>query len=120
MQVGGIGNCWYTLFIAARFLEAEDYDSDEDPRAAAAKECGLDAWVVQPRATAYDQDVDESKRIVLFGKRLALIGDGGADAAHVPAEDLIRIIDDTRRRLRKAGIREQPRLWAHCDIDLGD
>src|SRR5688500_14914320 len=120
MMVGGIGNCWYTVFIAARFLEEEDYDADEDPRVAAAGEHGLDTWTVRPRATAYDQDVDESKRVLLIGKRLALLGDGGPDSAHVPADELARLIEDTRQRLRLAGIRQRPKLWVHCDIDLGD
>src|SRR5262245_54201216 len=86
MGVGGIGNCWYTVFVAARFLQ-DEFDEDEDPRVARVREQGLETWSVRPRATWLDEDVDESKIIVLFGTRLALIGDGGPDAMQVQAEE---------------------------------
>ncbi len=120
MQVGGIGNCWYTVFVAARFLEDEPYDEEEDPRVARVKEQGLETWAVRPRATWLDDDVDESKLIVLFGTKLALIGDGGDDAKHIPPEELSRAFEETKEKLRRAGIRRAPALWTHCDIDLGD
>jgi hypothetical protein len=121
MMIGGIGNCWYTVFVAARFVITEDeYDQDEDPRVIEAKAQGLDVWMVRPRATAEDPDVDEDSRIQLIGKRLALIGDGGPDSAHIPPEKLLEVIAETRKLLRRAGIKEKPALWAHCDIDLGD
>jgi hypothetical protein len=120
MQAGGIGNCWYTVYVGARYLVDEDYDATADPRVAAAEAQDLEWCTIPPRSTADDQDVDESKRILLFGKRLALIGDGGDDAAHLPAEELFPMIEETRRRLLRAGIKQQPKLWAHCDVDLGD
>jgi hypothetical protein len=120
MKVGGIGNCWYTMYIAAHFLEDEDFAPDEDPRVAAAEEHDLDWYIVQPRSTVDDHDVDESKRILLIGTRLALIGDGGEDAAHLPGEELLQVIEETGQRLRLAGIEQWPKLWTHCDIDLGD
>lgn len=120
MNVGGIGNCWYTVYVAVRFLENEDYDEGQDPRAVAAHEAGLETYAVRPRATWLDDDVDESKLIVLIGTRLALIGDGGPDAERVPADALCRAIDETRKKLKQAGIDQVPALWTHCDIDLGD
>src|SRR5262245_39298141 len=119
MGVGGIGNCWYTVFVAARFLE-DEFDEDTDPRAVAAREQGLETWAIRPRATWLDDEVDESKVIVLIGKRLALIGDGHDDVAQVSADELSKLIDQTRERLKLAGIKQRPALWTHCDIDLGD
>ena len=118
-MVGGIGNCWYTVFFGARFV-VEEYHEEKDPRSTLAKEQGLDTWVVRPRATWLDDEVDESKLIVLIGTRLALIGDGGADAQHIPADELSSVIDETREKLKRAGIKQRPALWTHCDIDLGD
>jgi len=31
-----------------------------------------------------------------------------------------RVIDETAEMLRRAGITQEPTLWTHCDIDLGD
>src|SRR4051794_40942623 len=108
MRVGGIGNCRYTVFIAAHFLVEEDYDGDEDPRNAAAEKHHLDWYTVRPRRTWLDEDVDESKRILLIGKRLALLGDGGADAARLSPEELFHQFEETSRRLRLAGIEQEP------------
>jgi len=120
MNVGGIGNCWYTVYVAVRFLEKEDYDEEQDPRAVAAHDAGLETYAVRPRATWLDDDVDESKLIVLFGTKLALIGDGGEDATCVSAEELARAFEETQEKLRRAGIDQAPAIWTHCDIDLGD
>lgn len=121
MMAGGIGNCWYSVYVAVRFLvPREEYDERTDPRTRAAKKHKLDVWSVRPRGTAEDPDVDESQVVLLFGKKLALIGDGGADAARVPAKRLAELIKETRARLRRAGFDEEPEIWMHCDIDLGD
>ncbi|MCI0701065.1 MAG: hypothetical protein L0241_08275, partial [Planctomycetia bacterium] len=97
MRIGGIGNCWYTVFIAARFLiDQEEYDDeDTDPHVLAANKHGLEVWGVRPRRTAYDQEVDESKWVLLIGKKLALIGDGGDDSVHIPPDELLKHIQET-------------------------
>lgn len=120
MMDGGIGNCWYTVFVGLRFLVPHEEYDETDPRVLAAKAHGLDVWGVQPRATAEDPDVDETNLAVLIGRRLALIGDGGDDAARVPAAELLKVMAETRELLRRAGLTEEPALWAHCAIDLGD
>jgi hypothetical protein len=114
-------HCWYTVFFGVRWTHAEDSDWETDPRMLEARKRRLQGWSLRCRQGVDDSDdLDEDNLWVIVGKRLALVGDGKEDSAHVSAENLRKHLEETPPRLRQAGLRDKPALWAHCDIDLGD
>ncbi len=114
-------HCWYTAIFGVRWVHSRDADWEADPRVLAARKRGLEDWSLRCRQGVDDHDeVDEDNLWVLIGKRLALVGDGKEDSARVSAADLLKRMEATQTRLKRAGLRTKPALWAHCDIDLGD
>jgi len=115
-------HCWYTAFFGLRWVHSEDSEWEDDPRVLAAQKRKLNDWSLRCRRGVedYDDDIDEDNLWVLVGKRLALVGDGKKDSARISAATLLKHLEATTTRLKQAGLRAKPALWAHCDIDFGE
>lgn len=105
-------HCWYTAIFGVRWVHSEDADWEADPRVLAGRKGGLAGWSLRCRRGVddYDDVVNEDNLWVLVGDRLALVGDGKEDSAHISAADLLKRMEATQERLQRAGLRTTPAL----------
>src|SRR5690349_1427986 len=87
----------------------EALEAREDPRIQSARRHGLEAYCGR---------TEEEERYFLFvGKELGCFGREGQNSARVEDEELLRILDETRRQLNAAGFQGSPALHCHFEPD---
>jgi hypothetical protein len=72
----------------------------EDPRILASRDCGLPHW--------WGSTADEGHSFLLIGEMVGHFGWEGRHAARLEDAEMVRVMDETRSKLRAAGFVEEP------------
>src|SRR5438105_2845030 len=103
---------YYGLRLPVSDEEADALEAGTHPSEVAAERQGLDTW------WGNFSTVGEGEYYLFVGKQLGMLGAEYSAGVSVEDQELSRIMEETKARLRSAGFDGSPALWAQWEPDL--